>query len=109
MENKKYSEQNDAYYDEQTNEWLEEVCDDPDCDLCVGRNKISLEQLEEYITNFLQLASLLPGLEFKITASASEFVGYKPDQIAPFFLKYPKNVKLPMEFLDVIYAPLRKT
>jgi hypothetical protein len=36
--NQRYSEQYDAYYDEQTNEWLEDICDDPDCDLCVGRH-----------------------------------------------------------------------
>ena len=35
--NQKYSEQFDTYYDEQTNEWLEDICDDPDCDLCIGR------------------------------------------------------------------------
>ena len=34
--NQRYSEQYDAYYDEQTNEWLEDICDDPDCDLCIG-------------------------------------------------------------------------
>ena len=35
--NQRYSEQYDAYYDEQTNEWLEDTCDDPDCEYCVGR------------------------------------------------------------------------
>lgn len=35
--NQKYSEQYDAYYDEQTNEWLEDTCDDPECEYCVGR------------------------------------------------------------------------
>ena len=36
--NRKYSEQYDAYYDEQTNEWLEDICEDPECEYCVGRH-----------------------------------------------------------------------
>lgn len=34
---KTYSEQYDAYYDEGTNEWLEEVCGDPNCEYCMNR------------------------------------------------------------------------
>lgn len=34
---KMYSEQYDAYYDGLTGEWLEDKCDDPNCDYCVGR------------------------------------------------------------------------
>jgi hypothetical protein len=164
MENKKYSENNDSYYDEQTNEWLEDICDDPDCDLCVGRTptpmtdifvfgsnlagrhgagaaKFALEnhgaiygqgiglqgqsygiptkdeniqtlplhRIQEYVQEFLSFASSRPDLYFNVTAVGCGLAGYTPDQIAPFFLKYPKNVKLPMEFRDVIYAPLRKT
>jgi hypothetical protein len=36
--NQRYSEQYDAYYDEQTNEWLEDICEDPECEYCVGRH-----------------------------------------------------------------------
>jgi hypothetical protein len=34
---KVYSEQYDAFYDEDTNEWLEPVCGDINCDYCGNR------------------------------------------------------------------------
>jgi hypothetical protein len=34
---KQYSEKFDAYYDDETDEWLESKCDDPTCEYCVGR------------------------------------------------------------------------
>ena len=34
---KQYSEKFDAYYDDETGEWLETKCDDPNCEYCVGR------------------------------------------------------------------------
>jgi hypothetical protein len=164
MENKKYSETFDAYYDEQTNEWLEDICDDPECDLCVGRTPkplteifvfgsnlagrhgagaakfavenhgaiygqgiglqgesygiptkdhniqtLPLDRIQVYVQEFLEFATNHPELLFKVTAVGCGLAGYIPEQIAPFFLKYPSNVKLPTEFLDVIYAPLRRT
>ena len=32
-----YSEEYDAYYDEDTNEWLDDKCDDPTCEFCMNR------------------------------------------------------------------------
>lgn len=32
-----YSERYDAYYDDETGEWLENKCGDPDCEFCKGR------------------------------------------------------------------------
>lgn len=40
---KEYSEQYDAYYDSETNEWLESKCDDPNCEYCVNRPEHPLE------------------------------------------------------------------
>lgn len=34
---KRYNERFDAYYETDTNEWLESKCDDPECDYCSGR------------------------------------------------------------------------
>ena len=34
---KEYSEEYDAYYDSETNEWLEEICEDPECEYCSNR------------------------------------------------------------------------
>ena len=35
--NKQYSEKYDAYYDEETGEWLEKKCSDPACEYCANR------------------------------------------------------------------------
>lgn len=74
----KYSEQWDAYYDDETNEWLESKCDDPTCEYCANRpdkatsyehllgealdlavpetwTKLSLEQLERVVEKFADL------------------------------------------------------
>jgi len=32
-----YSEQYDAYYNSETNEWTEDKCDDPNCEFCGNR------------------------------------------------------------------------
>jgi len=32
-----YSEEYDAYYDEDTNEWIDGKCDDPTCEFCMNR------------------------------------------------------------------------
>ena len=34
---KQYNEQFDAYYDDESLEWLDSTCDDPECEYCVGR------------------------------------------------------------------------
>lgn len=34
---KQYSDEFDAYYDDETNEWLESKCDDPTCEYCPNR------------------------------------------------------------------------
>ncbi len=49
--NQKYSEKFDAYYDEQTNEWLEDTCDDPECDLCIGRTPAPLREIFVFGSN----------------------------------------------------------
>jgi hypothetical protein len=42
-----YSEEYDAYYDEDTNEWLDDKCDDPTCEFCMNRPEKPLEKLDE--------------------------------------------------------------
>lgn len=32
-----YSEEYDAHYNKETGEWLEDKCDDPECEFCVDR------------------------------------------------------------------------
>jgi len=42
-----YSEEYDAYYDEDTNEWLEEVCDDTNCEFCMNRPEKPMKEDKE--------------------------------------------------------------
>jgi hypothetical protein len=41
---KQYSEEYDAYYDDETNEWLETSCSEPGCSYCAARPVRPLEQ-----------------------------------------------------------------
>ena len=34
---RQYNEKYDAYYDADSDEWLEGACSDPDCEFCPGR------------------------------------------------------------------------
>jgi hypothetical protein len=36
-ETKAYSAEYDTYYCESCNEWLEDRCDEPECEFCTGR------------------------------------------------------------------------
>ena len=42
-----YSEEYDTYYNEETNEWVEDKCDDPTCEFCVNRPDKPLEKNNE--------------------------------------------------------------
>ena len=44
----KYSDEYDAFYNEETNEWLESKCDDPTCHYCQSRPEKPLEELASY-------------------------------------------------------------
>lgn len=43
----KYSEEYDAFYNEETNEWLESTCDDPECEYCRTRPERPLSDYSE--------------------------------------------------------------
>lgn len=42
-----YSEEYDTYYNEETNEWIEDKCDDPNCEFCINRPDKPLEKNNE--------------------------------------------------------------
>lgn len=44
MEDRKYSEKYDCYYNSITFEWLEEVCGDVDCEFCSGRPETAKDE-----------------------------------------------------------------
>ncbi len=41
------TEEYDAYYDEDTNEWLESKCDDPNCEFCMNRPERPMKEDKE--------------------------------------------------------------
>ncbi len=63
---------------------------------------LSLDIIEQYVYIFLDFARQHPELTFNLTPIGCGHAGYKPEQIAPFFVKAPKNVLLPYEFARII-------
>jgi hypothetical protein len=53
----KYSEEYDAFYNEETNEWIEDTCDEPDCQYCTTRPERPLD--ENYHTGLRKGAEAL--------------------------------------------------
>jgi hypothetical protein len=61
---------------------------------------LPLDEIKEYVEEFLDFAELHPEYEFNVTAIGCGLAGYKPDQIAPMFKHITPNVLLPEEFRD---------
>lgn len=51
---------------------------------------------------FLRYAEANPHERFELTPIGCGLAGYKPEEIAPFFLGAPPNVELPAEFVQVL-------
>ncbi|MET0365168.1 MAG: hypothetical protein ABW169_11000, partial [Sphingobium sp.] len=59
---------------------------------------ISLDEIAEYVQDFLTYASARPHEHFQLTAIGCGLAGFKPEQIAPMFADAPPNVTMPPEF-----------
>lgn len=55
---------------------------------------LPLDIIESYVKLFIEDASLSLDLQFYVTPIGCGLAGYKPEQIAPFFMDVPKNVEL---------------
>lgn len=64
---------------------------------------LDLKAIGHYVNKFLVFANDHQELQFQVTAVACGIAGYKPKDIAPLFLKSPKNVWLPAAFYSAIY------
>lgn len=59
---KQYSEEFDAYYDDETGEWLESKCDDPTCEYCVNRPEKAMTSPDRITSFMLQAGYATPEL-----------------------------------------------
>ena len=69
-----------------------------------GLRALPLNQIRHYIKQFIEFANEHPDMTFKVTRVGCGMAGYSDKQIAPLFLKAPKNCQLPEE-----WTPLLKT
>lgn len=63
---------------------------------------LTLEQIEYYIGKFKEYAVEREWIEFIITPVGCGKSMYKPNDIAPMFLRAPSNCNLPDEFREII-------
>ena len=56
---------------------------------------LPLDQIEQYVYQFIQYAYSNPHLVFEVTRIGCGLAGYKDHQIAPFFSTAPENCLLP--------------
>ena len=63
---------------------------------------LALNEIEQYVQEFIAYASLRPRVLFLLTAVGCGLAGYFPTDIAPMFRDAPKNVRFPKEFLKVL-------
>jgi hypothetical protein len=65
---------------------------------------LELQAIKYYVEQFLDRALRYHSdLQFQVTAVGCGIAGYKPKEIAPMFIKSPKNVWLPSVFYGAMY------
>lgn len=69
--------------------------------LTVTLGKLPMVRLRKYIKNFLAFAAANPNLTFLVTPIGCGIAGRRAEEIAPLFVGYTDNVKLPVEFTEV--------
>lgn len=67
---------------------------------------LPLNVIQHYVELFLHYADLLENrnTQFQLTPIGCGLAGLTPEQIAPMFSSAPKNVQLPVEFIEVLYG-----
>lgn len=56
---------------------------------------LSLTRIQNFVEDFILYAEAHPELEFNVTRIGCGLAGYVDDQIAPLFIRAPKNCTLP--------------
>jgi hypothetical protein len=63
---------------------------------------LPLTRIQEYVIDFLDYAKENPDKTFLVTQVGCGLAGWTPEDIAPMFKVYTKNVILPKEFHEII-------
>lgn len=63
---------------------------------------LPLPIIQAYVNDFNDYARSHSELYFRVVAIGCGLAGYKPEQIAPFFVDTPMNCELPPEFVKVL-------
>ena len=79
---KQYSEKFDAYYDDETGEWLETKCDDPTCEYCVDRPDKAMTSPDRITSLMLRAGYAAPELAGRAKKFAELLVRDCSDLIA---------------------------
>lgn len=61
---------------------------------------LPLREIDCYVVEFLNYAASHPYLTFLVTKIGCGLAGYSVDEIAPMFRNAPKNIVLPVEFVQ---------
>lgn len=65
---------------------------------------LPLEAIEKSVKKFLEYAKEHPELHFFVVEVGCGLAGYKPEQIAPFFEGHSDNVRLPLNFWNLLHT-----
>ncbi|MCA1557665.1 MAG: hypothetical protein LC731_03890 [Acidobacteria bacterium] len=63
---------------------------------------LPLNQIRHYVRQFIEFAKEHPEMTFKVTRVGCGMAGYSDKQMAPLFLRVPKNCQLPDEWKPLL-------
>jgi hypothetical protein len=63
---------------------------------------LPLNQIKHYVRQFIQFAKEHPEMTFKVTRVGCGLAGYSDKQMAPLFVRAPKNCHLPEEWRPLL-------
>lgn len=85
---KRYNQQYDSFYDEDTNEWIESKCDDPNCSYCTSRPDTPPISIEKALT-IIEHTKLILAREYRNNLQRE----YDDTTIQELHEKYNKEFK----------------
>lgn len=78
------------------------------CTTDTQQRPLSLQRIQEHVSEFLYEAEERPQLEFLVTRIGCGLAGYTDKQIAPMFRHAPVNVKLPELWVQLLDSNERR-
>lgn len=68
--------------------------------------RLSLEEIQLHVKDFLKYAGDHPELTFKVTAIGTGLAGYTHQEIAPMFKDVPRNCLMPSEWMPILLGDM---